>query len=171
MSLVNYDPDCPCPTTLPTRYPAARQIHMSRRTVPNERAENKVNPTHVRYHMARPVPRTRLAWVSSGHHVATPMRGVSTLTGVLQHFRDPNSVSSRGGGAWPRYSASSGRKYLNFRPDRTVAVVSAAPAARSACAFWNSLVPQMEEAAKKTCEERQLFRIAEESKFLPLRKR
>ena len=76
-----------------------------------------------------------------------------------------------GGGAWPRYSASGGRKYLNFRPDRTVAVVSAAPGARSACAFWNSLVPRMEAAAKKTCEDQQLLRIAEESKFRPLRKR
>ena len=75
------------------------------------------------------------------------------------------------GGAWPRYSASRGRKYLNFRPDRTVAVVSAAPGARSSCAFWNSLVPRMEAAAKKTCEEQQLLRIAEESKFRPLRKR
>ena len=94
-----------------------------------------------------------------------------------QHFtfRDPNGVSSTGGegggGAWPRYSATSGRKYLNFRPDRTVAVVSAAPGARSSCAFWNSLVPQMEAAAKKTCQEQQLLRIAEESKFRPLRKR
>ena len=88
-----------------------------------------------------------------------------------QHFifRDPNGDG--GGGAWPRYSASSGRKYLNFRPDRTVAVVSAAPGARSSCAFWNSLVPQMEAAARKTCEEQQLLRIAEESKFRPLRKR
>ena len=76
-----------------------------------------------------------------------------------------------GGGAWPRYSASGGRKYLNFRPDRTVAVVSAAPGARSSCAFWNSLVPQMEEAARKTCEEQQLLRIAEDIKFRPLRKR
>ena len=84
-------------------------------------------------------------------------------------FRDPNDEGSED--AWPRYSASSGRKYLTFRPDRTLAVVSAAPAARSACAFWNSLVPQMEEAARKTCEERQLSRIAEESKFRPLRKR
>ena len=92
------------------------------------------------------------------------------------HFRDPNSpgggAPSEGGGAWPRFAASTGRKFLHFRPDRTVAVVSAAPGvARAKCAFWNSLVPQMEAAARKTCEKQHLLRMAEESKFRPLRRR